>query len=142
MRIFDPFEEIRRLQEKMMRLLDEFERFPASAETRVEKAFMPVDVIEEDDKFRVIADLPGFDKNDIEVYIEDRDLVIRALRKEEKEEKDRNFIKRERSYGEVYRRISLPEEVHDKDIKARYNNGVLEITIPKTKKERKVIKIE
>ncbi|WP_457590328.1 archaeal heat shock protein Hsp14 [Geoglobus sp.] len=139
MRIFDPFEELRRMQERMARLLDEFDRMSLSAGVELD---MPVDVIEEEDRLRIVADLPGFDKGDIQVYIEDGDLVIRAERKEEKEDRSRNYIRRERRYGEVYRRISLPVEVDEDRIKARYNNGVLEIEVPKTSRERKIIKIE
>lgn len=140
MRIFDPFEELRRMQERMARLLDEFDRMSFSP-TGVELS-MPVDVIEEEDRLRVVADLPGFEKSDIQVYIEDGDLVIRAVRKEEKEEREKNYIRKERRYGEVYRRIPLPVEVDEDRIKARYNNGVLEIEIPKTARERKIIRIE
>ena len=137
MRIFDPFEELRRMQERMTRLLEEFDRLTST------EIAVPIDIIDEDDKIRVIADLPGFNKDDIEIFIEDGDLVIRAQRKEEVEEKGKNYIRQERKYGEVYRRITLPVEVDVENIKARYNNGVLEIELPKVAaKERKIIKIE
>lgn len=139
MRIFDPFEELRRMQDRITRLLEEFDRFSAIP-TEVS---VPVDIIDEEDKIKVIADLPGFSKEDIEIYLEDGDLVIKAERKEEIEEKGKNYIRQERRFGEIYRRITLPEEVDAEKIKAKYNNGVLEIELPKTtKKERKVIKIE
>ncbi len=137
MRLFDPFEELRKMQERMARLLEEFDRLTTTEIT------VPIDIIDEDDKIRVVADLPGFNKEDIEIFIEDGDLVIRAQRKEEVEEKGRNYIRQERRFGEVYRRVTLPVEVDIEKIKARYNNGVLEIELPKTAaKERKVIKIE
>ncbi len=137
---FDPFEELRRMQERMSRLLDELDRLGiGEVETSIAA---PVDVIEEDDRIRVVADLPGFDKSDISVHIEDGELIIKAERREEKEEKAKNYLKRERRYGEVYRRISLPAEVDQEKIKAKYNNGVLEIEIPKIARKRKVIKIE
>ncbi len=139
MRIFDPFEELKRMQDRITRLLEEFDRFSAIP-TEVS---VPVDIIDEEDKIKVIADLPGFSKEDIEIYLEDGDLVIKAERKEEIEEKGKNYIRQERRFGEIYRRITLPEEVDAEKIKAKYNNGVLEIELPKTtKKERKVIKIE
>ncbi len=139
MRIFDPFEELKRMQERITRLLEEFDRFSAIP-TEVS---VPVDIIDEEDKIKVIADLPGFSKEDIEIYLEDGDLVIKAERKEEIEEKGKNYIRQERRFGEIYRRIALPEEVDAEKIKAKYNNGVLEIELPKTtKRERKVIKIE
>ena len=137
MRLFDQFEELRKMQERMARLLEEFDRLTTTEIT------VPIDIIDEDDKIRVVADLPGFNKEDIEIFIEDGDLVIRAQRKEEVEEKGRNYIRQERRFGEVYRRVTLPVEVDIEKIKARYNNGVLEIELPKTAaKERKVIKIE
>ena len=137
MRIFDPFEELRRMQERMSRLLEEFDRFAFEREITA-----PLDVIDEGDRFRIVVDLPGFNKEDINVYVENGDLVIKAERKEEKEEEGKNFIRKERKYGEVYRRVSLPSEVDIDKISARYNNGVLEIIIPKVEKEKKIIKIE
>ena len=137
--IFDPFEEMRRIQERLNRLFEDFERVGPRT-VRIE---MPVDVIDEGDQIRVVADLPGFNKEDIEVWVEDGDLVIKAERKEEKEERERNYIRRERRYGRIYRRIALPADVDVENVRASYNNGVLEVTIPKTEKaKRKVIKIE
>ncbi len=138
--IFDPFEEIRRMQERLNKLFEEFERI--GPRTIAVETF-PVDIIDEGDSIRVVADLPGFNKEDIEVWVEDGELVIRAVRKEEKEEKAENYIRRERKFGEVYRRIAIPTEVDVENIKAKYNNGVLEVIIPKTEKaKKKVIKVE
>ncbi len=134
-RFFDPFEELKRMQDRIGRMFEEFD-VPYYSPS------MPVDVIDEKDEIRVIADLPGFDKNEIEVYVEDGTLVIRATRKEEVEEKKKNYIRQERRFGEVYRRISLPVDVDVDKIKAKYNNGILEVILPKTEKERKVIKID
>ena len=134
-RIFDPFEELRRMQERLSRMFEEFE-VPYYSPT------MPVDVIDEKDEIRVVADLPGFNKDEIEVWVEDGTLVIKATRKEEVEEKKKNYIRQERRYGETYRRISLPVDVDVDKIKAKYNNGILEIILPKAEKERKVVKIE
>ncbi len=137
--IFDPFEEIRRIHERMNRIFEEFERLTP----RVTVETFPVDVIDEGDNVRIVADLPGFRKEDIEVWIEDGDLVIKAVRKEEKEEKAENYIRRERRLGEVFRRIPIPVEVDMDKIRASYNNGVLEIVLPKTEKaKKKVIKVE
>ena len=138
--IFDPFEEMRRIHERINRLFEEFEKLtprPFVAET------FPVDVIDEGENIKVIADLPGFRKEDIELWIEDGTLVIKAVRKEEREEKAESYIRRERKFGEVYRKIAIPVEVDVENIKATYNNGVLEVVLPKTEKaKKKVIKIE
>jgi len=138
--IFDPFEEIKRMQERLNRLFEEFERI--TPRTIAVETF-PVDVIDEGDSIKIVADLPGFNKEDIEIWVEDGDLVIKAVRKEEKEERAENYIRRERRFGEVYRKIAIPMEVDVDKIKATYNNGVLEIVLPKTEKaKKKVIKIE
>jgi len=137
--IFDPFEEIRRLQERMNRLFEEIERIRLP---ELRFAEVPVDVIDEGNQIKVIADLPGFKKEDIEIFLEENDLVIKAERKEEEEEKGKNFLKRERRYGRFYKRVALPPEAETDKIKARYNNGVLEVIIPKVEKERKTIPIE
>ncbi|AEA46251.1 archaeal heat shock protein Hsp14 [Archaeoglobus veneficus] len=141
----DPFEELRRMHDRLNRMFEEFERFSRqfAPEELAVPAAMPVDVIDEGDKIKVVADLPGFNKEDIQIYVEDGDLVIRAERKEEKEERGKDFIRQERRYGEVYRRVSLPAEVKIEEAKASYNNGVLEIVLPKTEKaQKKEIKIE
>ena len=138
--MFDPFEEIRRMHERLNKIFEEFERI--GPRTIAVETF-PIDMIDEGDNIKIIADLPGFNKEDIEIWIEDGDLVIKAVRKEEKEEKAENYIRRERRFGEVYRKIALPVEVDIDKIKATYNNGVLEIVIPKSEKaKKKVIKIE
>ena len=137
--MFDLFEEMRRMQERMNRLFEEFDRFRLGAPIET----FAVDVVDEGDSIRVVADLPGFKKDEIELYMEDGSLVIRAERKEEIEEKDKDYIRRERIYGEVYRKIPLPVEVDLDKAKASYNNGVLEIVLPKTEKAtKKTIKIE
>lgn len=139
----DPFEEFRRMQERFNRLLEDFIRFPEFKEYLKEyRMGMPVDVIDEGDHIKVIADIPGFNKGDIEIYFENGDIVIKAERKEEVEEKKRDYIRRERRMGRFYRRISLPADINKDEVKAKYNNGVLEITIPRTKKERKIVPVE
>ncbi len=135
----DPFEEIRRMQERLNKMFEEFTRMPEFREVRLT---MPVDVIDEGEQIRIVADVPGFSKEDIEVYFEDGDLIIKAERKEETEEKGRDYIRRERKMGKFYRRIPLPADVDTEGVKARYTNGVLEITLPRRRKDRKTIPIE
>jgi HSP20 family protein len=102
-----------------------------------------IDIWEDEEKYVVEAELPGFDKKDIEVNITDDILTIKATRKKEEEKKDKNYYYAERSYGEFVRSVRLPSEVDKKAIKAKYNNGVLELTLPKTKEAKeKITKIE
>ncbi|HIP25927.1 MAG TPA: Hsp20/alpha crystallin family protein [Archaeoglobus profundus] len=140
--MFDLFEEVRRIQERINRLFEELERIGPST-MRVGATSFPVDIIDEQDCIKVVADLPGYKKEDIEVWIEDNQLVIKAERKEEKVKKDVNYIKQERVYGKVQRTIPIPAEIEEDKIKATYNDGVLEIILPKSEKtQRKIIKIE
>ncbi len=135
----DPFEEMRRMQERLNRLFEEFTRMPELREVRLT---MPIDVIDEGDQIRVVADVPGFRKEDIEVYFENGDIVIKAERREETEEKGRDYIRKERRMGRFYRRIPLPADVDTEGVKARYANGVLEVILPRKRRDRKSIPIE
>ncbi len=139
----DPFEELRRIQSRINRLFEEFERFGEFGALRnvISEVSTPADVIDEGDRVRVVIDLPGLRKEDIEIYAEGSDLVVKAVRKEEEEEKKGNYLRRERRYGEVYRRIPLPEGLELEKAKASYNNGVLEIVIPRSEKARKKIEL-
>lgn len=131
----DPFEELRRTVERLNRMfLEGIEPLRAIGAA--------VDVVDEGDKLRVIADLPGFEKEEIEVAFEGSSLIIKAESKKEEEETKRDFIRRERRFGRVYRKISLPEGINTDQAKASYKNGVLEILIPKEKGEKRIIPLD
>lgn len=141
-RWLDSFDEIRRLQDRIDDLLGEIK----SGEKRLDVPGMtqfPADVIDEGDKVRVTAELPGFNKEDIDVGIEDSQLDIYAKKEEKEEEKEKDFIRQERKFGEVRRKIPLPSDVKEEEIKATYNNGVLEVTMPKAEAAKKTtIKVD
>jgi len=105
--------------------------------------FMPRVDVEEDDKTIVLkADLPGMEEKDIELRVEDGVLTLQGERKIEKETKEENLQRVERSYGSFVRRFTLPESVDADKIGAGFSNGVLKITMPKTAAALpKVIKI-
>lgn len=102
------------------------------------------DIKETDNSYIVMAELPGVDKNDIKLDLDDDILSIKAERKfENKEEKD-NYIRREMRYG-AFERSFRVEGIKSEDIKAKHENGVLEITLPKDiqiKEKAKPISIE
>lgn len=108
------------------------------------EAKMPsVDLEDKGKEFRLTADLPGFSKQDVELDVTEDSVTISATKSQEKEEKDKNYIHRERSTQTFYRRVPLPEEVRSDDAKATLNNGLLEITLPKKQpKATKKIKID
>ncbi|MDX1810688.1 MAG: Hsp20/alpha crystallin family protein [Gammaproteobacteria bacterium] len=95
-----------------------------------------VDVKEEDDKFVIHADIPGVAPKDIKVNIENGVLTIKGEKKHERTESEKNFRRIERSSGSFFRQFSLPETVDPDHISAKSDNGVLELTIPKTSKTK------
>ena len=93
-----------------------------------------VDVREHDDEMIVVADLPGVEKDDVSLQIlNPRTLEISCERKGEKEEKSEGYYVRERIYGSMQRLVTLPADVTEKDAKASFKNGVLEVRLIKTK---------
>jgi HSP20 family protein len=96
-----------------------------------------IDVKESDRELRVSAELPGMDEKDIEVSLSKDTLTIKGEKREEKEDKGKDFYRMERSYGSFSRTIPLPTEVDQDKVKAEFKKGVLTVTIPKTAKAMK-----
>lgn len=99
-----------------------------------------VDLTEDDKTYKVTAELPGMDEKDIDVTVSGGALVIKGEKKEEKEEKDKNYYLSERSYGSFRRSFSLPEGVDQDKITANFAKGVLTVTLPKTADAQKAQK--
>jgi HSP20 family protein len=89
-----------------------------------------MDAFEKDGELVVKVDLPGLDKSDVKVAMRNGNLELRGERKEEKEIKEDDFYRCERSYGQFFRSLPMPENVTEKDIKAKFKNGVLEVHVP------------
>jgi len=96
-----------------------------------------IDVYEEKDSVVVKAELPGMTKEDIEVNLAGENLTIKGEKKEDKEVKEDNYYRRERSYGSFLRTVALPSEVKRDEIKASFKDGVLEVRMPKTEDAKK-----
>jgi HSP20 family protein len=94
-------------------------------------AMPSVDVSETDAEIKVTADLPGLEEKDIDVALDNDVLTIRGSRKDEREEKKKNYHLMERSYGEFHRSILVPGTVDKDHVKASFKNGVLHVTLPK-----------
>jgi len=104
-----------------------------------------VDIKEEPNRYVIKADIPGVDPKDIHVSMENGMLTIHGERLHEKEEKNENYYRAERTRGVFYRRFNLPDSVDGENISAKGKHGVLEIIIPKKTKNqsRKVdVKVE
>ncbi len=104
---------------------------------------MKCDIYEKDNKYHVEMDVPGFNKDDISIDINDGYLTVEATKGEDKEEKDKNYIRRERTYGQIKRQFYVGN-VDTEKTKAEFKNGTLKIVIPKVeeKETKKLINID
>lgn len=93
-----------------------------------------VDVAETDKAFAISAELPGMEEKDIEVTVADGCLTIQGEKRSERNEDEENYHLMERNYGKVRRTFRVPESVAIDKIDAHFDNGVLTVTMPKTKK--------
>lgn len=92
---------------------------------------MSIDLADKDDEFVVTADLPGFEKDEIEVTVLKTELKISAEHESETEEREENYLRHERTRRSMSRSIQLPETVVEDDVTATYTNGVLTVRLPK-----------
>ena len=95
-----------------------------------------VDMFDDDDKIVIKAELPGMDKKDISVDIENRVLTLSGERNYDNEVKEENYYRRERAYGRFKRAFNLPAEVDSDQIKADFKDGVLKVEIPKPEEQK------
>jgi HSP20 family protein len=146
-----PFMDLTRWEREMDRMMDDFfgrrirpwwpERwFPRD---ELELASPAVDLYEEKDDIVVKAELPGMDKDNIEVNLTDHTLTIKGEKKQEEEIKEKDYYRAERSYGSFLRSLELPKEVHGDKVKASFKNGILEVRLPKTEEAKsKEVKVK
>ena len=142
---WDPFRELAGLQGSIAKLFDDnlsYFRMPGGPASQL--AF-PVDIRETPDSVLIKAELPGMKKEDIKIKFNDNILTIQAERSKEEKEEGVNYVRTERSYGAFSRSFTVDVPVKHGEIKAGYQEGVLEITLPKeeaVQKEDINIKIE
>jgi HSP20 family protein len=145
----DPFERAHREMEALHRQIDRLfdgwagmEHFPSirpAGEGGL--AMVPkMDLAEDEKAFKITVDLPGMDEKDVDVTLTDRTLTIKGEKKEEREEKEKDYYRRERSYGSFRRSVELPGEVDAAKIAATFRKGVLTIDLPKSKEAQQKTK--
>lgn len=129
----DPFSELENLQRQMNQLFDfSLSRSPWSDTTLLGGQWAPaIDVYDSKDNLLVKADLPGLTKDEIEVSIQDNNLVLKGEKKKDTEINEENYFKTERFYGSFFRTIPLPSSVDAGKVDAKYQDGVLTLTLPK-----------
>ena len=96
----------------------------------------PVDILEQADGIRIMAELPGVNPSDVKISVEDNILTIQGAKQQVAEEKTERVHRYERTYGAFERSFTLPPTVDASNIKATYDNGVLTVTLPKVEKAK------
>lgn len=98
----------------------------------MKKQSMPaVNVKESDKDFEIEVAAPGLTKKDFKVNVENQVLTISSEKEEEKEQKEKNYTRKEFSYSSFSRSFTLPENVNEEDVKASYQDGILKLSVPK-----------
>ncbi|WP_297110856.1 Hsp20/alpha crystallin family protein [uncultured Devosia sp.] len=142
-----PFEALRH---EVDRLFDDFYRTDWMRPLRAAPAALPsvlsrtfdwstpaVDIVEREKAFEITAELPGLDEKSIEVVLRNGNIAIKGEKQDEKEEKSGDYYLRERQFGAFERTFALPDGVEADKIEARFNKGVLTVTLPKTAEAQK-----
>ncbi|HXG91555.1 MAG TPA: Hsp20/alpha crystallin family protein [Blastocatellia bacterium] len=139
-----PFELMRRFTDEMDRAFESFGLMRGFGSGEMDVWTPAIEVFERDGNFVVRAELPGLNKEDVKVEMTDDGLIIQGERKREHEEKGESFYRSERSYGRFYRLVPLPEDANAEQVRASFNNGVLEVSmpVPERKTNRREIPIE
>ena len=137
----DPFlslhRQVNRLFDDVLRGFDS--RLPSLGGVSAPGAAWPsVEISSGDKEIKVTAELPGLEQKDIEVLLDDGVLTLRGEKRSETDDKDRQFS--ERYYGRFERRIPVGYEVKEDEVEARFRNGVLTVTLPKSEKAQSQVK--
>lgn len=144
--VADPYSLLRREVDSLFSDFFRTNGWPASTLAPSTTGWMPaIDVADDGECFRITADLPGMERKDVTVVVEDDRLLLSGSRSDEKEEKGRNWHRRERTSGEFRREIPLGVEIDTKKAAATMHNGVLSIELPKKPEavqKRKVLEIK
>jgi HSP20 family protein len=131
---WEPVRELGSIQNEVNRLFNSFFDTPVQAGDR--RWIPAMDLVEDDDHYVLRADLPGLGPDDVKLELEDGVLTVSGERKSEHTERKEGYHRVERAYGAFSRTLTLPDGVEPERIEARFEQGVLEVRIPKPE-ERK-----
>ncbi len=140
---FEPLREIESLHNTIQKYFDDYTPFTMPY---TKDDYSPrIDISEKDDQVIVSAEVPGVDKKDLKLTLQDNILTIEGEKKNEVVEEDKKCYRRERKFGNFKRTFTLPFEVESDKVNAEFNNGILTIKLNKIQPqtpEEKVIKIK
>jgi HSP20 family protein len=131
--MWSPFQELDRFRRDFDELFDRFLGGRGNLPSRAAAVFPAVESFVHEGKLVIHVDLPGIDPKDVEVTVSGNTLTLSGKREHKREEKNRNYLHREVTYGSFERTVELPEGCNASEIKASYRNGVLELTVPMPK---------
>ena len=140
----NPFREFATLQDRLNRMFGD-NIYVRDEDVSGRPGWIPaVDIYETEGHDLVVkAELPGMEKENIEVNLSDHTLTIKGEKKKEEEIKEENYYRAERSYGGFLRTLELPKDVHADKVKASFKNGILEVRMPKTEEAKaKEVKVK
>lgn len=129
---WDPSRDLVSLRQAMDRLFEESFVRPSGFTLELGGGNIPIDIYQTENTVEVKATLPGVKPDEVDISITGDTLTIKAERKEEKEVKEKDYIRKENRYGIVSRSITLPVEVKAEKAEATFENGVLNLTLPKS----------
>jgi HSP20 family protein len=134
----DAFRELEGMSDRLNRLLNGRSTPPNGRDESMAVAeWAPIiDVLETESAFQIRAELPGVDKHDIKLSVQDGVLTISGHRVEEKVEKGQRYHRRERVFGSFARGFTLPDSVDEQKVAAEFRNGVLAVRLPKSEKAK------
>ena len=124
---YRPFSDLGELRERLDRIFDDLTNGGGRAHR------LAVDVIEEDDRYLMRADVPGIKPEDLKIEVEDDTLTVSGSHEEKTEKKEDSYVRRERRFGSFSRSMIVPHGTKSAEIEAEMSDGVLEISIPKPK---------
>ncbi|HHD82826.1 MAG TPA: Hsp20/alpha crystallin family protein [Bacteroidetes bacterium] len=137
--LFDPLKDFLSMKDEIDRMFDRY--FVKSSDNRQLPDITwipPIDVEETKDEIIVKAEIPGMKKDDIKISLQNDNILIEGEKKQEKESKGKNYHRIERVFGKFKRMITLPCEVKADKVKAKYENGLLTINLPKSEETKSV----
>jgi HSP20 family protein len=139
---WEPVRELNTIQSEMNRLFNTFfeAQGPGNSGSTLRRWIPAMDLVETQDDFVLRADLPGLTEEDVNIELEDNVLTVSGERKAEHEERKEGYYRVERASGSFSRSLTLPEGVDPNKVHATFDNGVLEVRIPKPE-ERKPRKV-
>ena len=134
---FEPMRDLDHISNRFQRFFDEF----PVLNNQSSDTFSPkIDILENEKSIKLDAEIPGVPKENLKITLQDNILTIEGEKKKESEEKEENYYRAERTYGNFKRSFTLPVEVDSEDVDAKFNNGILEILLnkvePKQDEER------